>query len=117
MSDSITTKPRREYAGEYEPGRLRRAAARAVKQLGPHQYRVAGNHATHWDVNLDLDTPCDCPDAQFHGRGCLHELCARLQDRDPKLVMALGEILLAQQKRIDELESKKRTKKSEEEAA
>lgn len=88
------------YDGSYEPGRLRRGALRAVKKLGPHQYRVAGNHSPHYDVNLDLDTPCDCPDAQYHGRGCLHELAARLHDGDMKLVMALGEQLLAAEKRL-----------------
>lgn len=87
------------YNGEYDPGRLRRGAARAVRRLGPHQFRVRGTHQSHWDVNLDLDTPCDCPDAQFHGRGCLHELAARLHDGDAKLIMALGEMLLAKERR------------------
>lgn len=88
-----------EYDGAYEPGRLRRAATRAVKQLGPRQFRVRGSHEAYWDVNLDLDTPCDCPDAQYHGRGCLHELSARLASGDMKLVLALGEMLLAKEKR------------------
>jgi hypothetical protein len=87
------------YAGEYEPGRLRRAATRAVRRLGPHQFRVAGTHQRGYDVNLDLDTPCDCMDAQFHGRGCLHELAARLHDGDSKLIMALGQMLLATERR------------------
>lgn len=87
------------YGGEYDPARLRRGAARAVKKLGPHQYRVRGNHSPHYDVNLDLDTPCDCPDAQYHGRGCLHELAARLHDGDGKLIQALGDMLLANEKR------------------
>jgi hypothetical protein len=87
------------YDGSYEPGRLRRAAVRAVEKLGPHQYRVRGTHAPCWDVNLDLDTPCDCPDAFFHGRGCLHELAARLHDGDAALIQALGNMLLAQEKR------------------
>jgi hypothetical protein len=82
------------YQGEYEPGRLRRASTRAVKKLGPRQYRVRGNHEPFWDVNLDLDTPCTCPDAEFHGRGCLHELAARLHDGDMALVQALGDMLL-----------------------
>jgi hypothetical protein len=92
------------YNGEYDPARLRRGAARAVKRLGPHQFRVAGSHAPYWDVNLELDTPCTCPDAEFHGRGCLHELAARLHDGDAALIMGLGEMLLAQEKRIEEAE-------------
>lgn len=90
------------YGGEYDPARLRRGAARAVKRLGPHQFRVRGNHSPHYDVNLELDTPCDCPDAQFHGRGCLHELAARLHDGDARLIMALGQMLLKQQEREEQ---------------
>lgn len=87
------------YNGEYEPGRLRRGAARAVRRLGPHQFRVRGTHESYYDVNLDLDTPCMCKDAEFHGRGCLHELAARLHDGDAKLIQALGDMLLAAEKR------------------
>lgn len=100
------------YDGAYEPGRLRRAAVRVVVKFGPHQYRVAGNHAPYWDVNLELDTPCDCPDAQFHGRGCLHELAARLHDGDAKLMQALGDMLLAAERRAAELEKRARRRKS-----
>lgn len=91
------------YTGEYDPNRLRRGAARAVRKLGPHQYRVRGNHEPYYDVNLDLDTPCTCPDAQFHGRGCLHELAARLHDGDARLIMSLGEMLLAAEERKEKV--------------
>jgi hypothetical protein len=83
----------------YEPGRLRRGAARAVKKLGPHQYAVAGTEERVYHVNLELDTPCTCKDAEFHGRGCLHELAARLHDGDADLIMGLGQMLLAKEKR------------------
>src|SRR4051812_29586860 len=89
-------RPRRERA--FSPDRLRRGIQRAVVKLGPNQFRVEGRHETHYDVNLDLDTPCDCADAQFHGRGCLHELCARLHAGDAKLIQSLGEMLLAAEK-------------------
>ena len=88
-----------EYDGSFEPGRLRRGAARAVKKVGPRQYLVRGTHRENYAVNLDLDTPCDCDDAYYHGRGCLHELSARLHDGDSKLIMSLGEQLLAAEKR------------------
>jgi hypothetical protein len=88
-----------EYGGEYEPGRLRRGAARRVERLGPHQFRVRGTHRKYYDVNLEIDTPCDCDDARFHGRSCLHELAARLHDGDPKLIMALGMMLLEREKK------------------
>lgn len=87
------------YDGSYDPGRLRRGAARAVRRLGPHQFRVQGTHQRGYDVNLDLDTPCTCKDAEFHGRGCLHELAARLHDGDAKLIMALGQMLLERERR------------------
>lgn len=104
MSDALIARGRAETPKEgYEPGRLRRAAQRAVKRLGPQQFRVAGNHEAYWDVNLDLDTPCDCPDAQFHGRGCLHELAARLQNGDMGLIQGLGDMLLKSQKQNEAL--------------
>lgn len=84
----------RHYDGAYDPARLRRGATRAVRKVGPRQYRVQGQHRPYYDVNLELDTPCDCDDAQFHGRGCLHELAARLHDGDAALIQALGDMLL-----------------------
>lgn len=96
------------YNGEYDPWRLRRGAVRAVERLGPHQYRVRGTHQPYYDVNLEIDTPCTCEDAFFHGRGCLHELAARLQDGDQKLRQALGDMLLAAEKRADAAEREAR---------
>lgn len=101
-----------EYAGEYEPGRLRRAAVLAVKKLGPRQYRVRGQTEPHFDVNLDLNTPCTCADAWHRGRGCKHELAGRLHDGDMKLVQALGDMLLAAQQRAEEAERRTKRKKS-----
>ena len=86
----------------YDPARLRRAATRACKQFGPNQFRIEGRHEKFYDVNLDLDTPCDCHDAWYHGRGCLHELRARLQRGDGTLMQALGDMLLAAEKRMKE---------------
>lgn len=83
----------------YDPSRLRRARERAVERLGPNQFRVQGAHRKYYDVNLDLDTPCDCEDAYYHGRGCLHELAARLQAGDTRLILALGFMLLADERR------------------
>lgn len=92
----------------YERGRLMRGATRPVKRLGPMQFRVKGNHAAFWDVNLELDVPCQCPDAEYHGRPCLHEISARLQNGDAGLIQALGEQLLAAQRRSEELERRTR---------
>lgn len=89
--------PTRESAFDAE--RLKKAAQRAVVRLGPNQFRVEGSHQLSYDVNLDLDWPCDCADAQFHGRGCLHELAARLHAGDGRLIMALGHMLLEATKR------------------
>lgn len=86
----------------YDPARLRRGSIRAVTKMGPHQYRVEGRHEKHYDVNLELDTPCDCMDAQMRGRGCLHELAARLHDGDGPLIQSLGELLLKAQQAMQE---------------
>lgn len=123
MTSSLVARaPRAEqkhYNGEYDPGRLRRGATRAVKKVGPRQYMVAGNEQRVYAVNLELDTPCTCRDAEFHGRGCLHELAARLHDGDMKLIQALGDMLLQAEQRNEELMRRrpKRTKAPKEEAA
>lgn len=88
------------YDGSYEPGRLRRGALRAVKPLGDRKYLVAGNEEPAYTVDLTQDVPCFCKDSEYHGRGCLHELAARLQDGDQKLRMALGQMLLDAEKRL-----------------
>lgn len=97
MADTIEVKGRAstliQRAG-YEPGRLRRAATRQWERLGPNQVRIASSKPNQWyDVNLDLDTPCDCMDAQMRGRGCLHELKSRMVCGDIGLMEALGHML------------------------
>lgn len=96
MSDVAYFRPRRERA--FSPARLRRGIQRGVVRLGPRQFRVEGRHEKFYNVDLDAEYPCDCADAQFHGRGCLHELAARLHSGDAKLIQSLGEMLLAQEK-------------------
>ena len=111
----VAKAPKRETAPKdgYDPSRLRRAAQLACKKLGPRQYRVKGQDEPHYDVALDVDPPCYCKDAEFHGRGCKHELCARLHDGDGALIQALGDILIAQAERNAELEkSSKRRKRA-----
>lgn len=87
----------------YEPGRLRRAAQLAVQRLGPMQFRVRGQDEPFYDVNLEIDTPCTCADAWHRGRGCKHELCARMANGDMGLLQALGQMLLEAAKRNEEL--------------
>jgi hypothetical protein len=64
-------------------------------KLAPNVYRVEGRHQKFYDVDLSSDVPCDCADAMYHGRGCLHELCARLHNGDAALIQSLGDLLLA----------------------
>ena len=91
-----TAGPMRELS--YDPGRLWRGGHRPIRPLGPMQYEVAGNDEPSYFVNLELDTPCDCRDAQIRGRPCLHELAARLQMGEEGLVLAFGEMLAARQR-------------------
>lgn len=90
------------YTGAYDPARLRRAAVRPCERLGPNQVRVKGNVEPWYDVNLDLDTPCECVDARVRGRGCLHELKARMVCGDLTLLQALGEMLARAEKHANE---------------
>jgi hypothetical protein len=95
---------RREAPDGYERGRLIRAAAIPVyERYGPGQYRVKGTDEPEYFVDLSADIPCYCKDAQHHGRGCKHELCARLQEGDMGLRLALGQILLEMQKQNEAL--------------
>lgn len=105
--------PTKERA--FDPDRLRRGALRAVEKLGAHQYRVEGRHERFYDVNLDLDVPCTCKDAEFHGRGCLHELAARLHDGDGPLIQSLGDLLLRAENNLKE--HTRRTRRRKESAA
>jgi hypothetical protein len=101
------------YDGAYDPARLRRGATRAVKKLGPHQYRVQGTEQPFYDVNLDLDTPCTCEDAFHHGRGCLHELAARLHDGDAALIQGLGDMLLRAEQHMEAATRRRRRRAAE----
>lgn len=102
------TEPER---GAYDPGRLRRAAQLAVKRLGPGQARVKGQDEPWYDVDLSADVPCYCKDAEFHGRGCKHELAVRLASGDMGLIQALGEMLNAAQQRNAALERQTKRRK------
>lgn len=83
----------------FDPARLRRGIQRGVVRLGPQQFRVEGRHEQGYNVDLTAEYPCDCADAQYHGRGCLHELVARLHCGDAALIQSLGDMLLAAEKR------------------
>jgi hypothetical protein len=102
VSDSLVAKgPRRTTEAPkegYDPGRLRRAAVLAVKRLGPTRFHVAGQDEPHYSVDLFEDIPCYCKDAEFHGRGCKHELAARMANGDMALIQALGDMLLKSDK-------------------
>ena len=103
----------RHYDGAYDPARLARGASRAVRKVGARQYRVQGTHEPYYDVNLELDTPCTCEDARFHGRGCLHELAARLHDGDMALIQALGDMLLRAQEHMEAQERRTRRRRAD----
>lgn len=96
----------------YDPARLRRAAVLAVRKIGPQQYRVRGQSQWSYDVDLSADIPCYCKDAEYHGRGCKHELASRLAAGDQALRIALGEMLLAVQKKNEELQRRMKRRKA-----
>jgi len=78
-----------------EPGRLMRAAQLGIRHVGARRYVVAGSDAP-WMVDLDVDPPCYCPDAeyrpQYQGK-CKHTLAALLQEHDPPTLWAYATIL------------------------
>jgi hypothetical protein len=114
VADSLVARgPRRaaEQKEGYDPARLRRALALAVKPLGPGLYRVQGQHERYYDVAVNEDVPCYCKDAEYHGKGCKHFLACKLQERDPALVDAIGQMLLAAFKANEELTRKTRKRR------
>lgn len=93
MTDTVYFRPRRERA--FNPTKLRRAILRGIVQIGPKQFRIEGRHQRYYDVDLDAEWPCDCADALYRGRGCLHELAARMAAREPRFLQSVGDMLLA----------------------
>lgn len=83
--------------------RLFRGYQRAIRRIGPRTYLVRGNDEPRYVVNLNDEWPCTCADAYWHGRGCLHELAARLQEREPGVMLALGMALLKNQRAMQTL--------------
>lgn len=77
-----------------EPGRLRRGAELAIRQLGQGEYAVQGSKSIRY-VNLNIDTPCDCEDTQYraHKGPCKHVLACQLQERDYSTMKNLDELL------------------------
>jgi hypothetical protein len=92
----------------YDPNRLRRAATRPIKPIGPRQFYVKGNVEKVYTVDLDADVPCTCMDAFYHGRGCLHELAARLASGELPLIQALGDMLLKAEQQNQALQRTRR---------
>lgn len=116
MTDSLLARgPRRAAEPEpqkegYEPGRLRRAAQLAVKRLGPAQFAVKGQDEPFYRVDLSADVPCYCKDAEFHGKGCKHYLASRMANGDMGLLLALGQMLVETEKRLEEVTRANRRK-------
>lgn len=81
---------------------MRRAAVLGCVKIGERQYRVRGQVEEYYDVNVD--PACYCLDQRHRGEMCKHEISARLQDGDQKLRQALGDMLLAAEKRADAAE-------------
>jgi hypothetical protein len=91
----------------HDPGRFARAFKLArdggVKQIGPRQYRVAGNEQPYYDVDLDGDPPCYCEDQDWSGRrirnNCKHTLAARIVAQEPSVIPSLMELAYALEQR------------------
>jgi hypothetical protein len=91
----------------HDPGRFARALELAQKglvtQVGPMQYKVAGNEEKHYDVDLSAETPCYCADMWWSGQrirnNCKHTLAARILSRDPSVQTELMELAYMQSKR------------------
>jgi len=93
-------------------GRLRRAVGRRVKRIGAARFLVEGRSEPSYLVDLESDTPCSCVDARARGRGCLHELCARLHAGDSALVYLVAEMLAAAEREARTLRVRSRARAS-----
>jgi hypothetical protein len=90
-------KPTRETA--ICPRRLRKAAALFADKMGPGQYAVRGSHGAVYHVDLSQDIPCYCKDAEFNlGIICKHRLRAMMGEGDERILFALGQMLVRDEK-------------------
>jgi hypothetical protein len=100
---STPRKPKRENA--IDPARLLRAPTLVSKRVGPGQYKVASSSRAgvfYW-IDVNSDQPCECEDNQFGGgRMCKHFLHCLLREGSESLLMALGQILLRNEKLLAE---------------
>lgn len=91
----------------HDPGRFARAFKLArdghVEQVGPRQFKVAGNEQPYYDVDLDGDPMCYCDDQDWAGRkirnNCKHVLAARIVAKDPSVIPSLMELAYALEQR------------------
>lgn len=78
---------RASAAQRIDPGRLRHAVhLEDVRQLPDGGWRVG-----EWTVDPRLG--CNCPDRQYRGHPCKHELAVRLQRLGPAMLAALRELV------------------------
>jgi hypothetical protein len=108
----IARAPKRETVQKegYDPARLRRALQCKGEQLGPRQFKVWGQDEPFYNVDLDGDPVCYCKDSEYHGRGCKHELFAKLASGDMALLQAAGDELLKREQAAAALQRTTRRK-------
>ena len=76
-----------------ESGRLARAIHLEAEPIDADSWRVSGGAKDHRVEVEGGRCWCDCVDSQVRGDGCKHGLIVRLLAGDPKVVVALRQLV------------------------
>jgi hypothetical protein len=83
-----------DRAGGVDLDRLERSLELNGEPVGPGRYLITGGTQAHW---VDLYTThlprCDCGDHLWRERICKHILAALLREGEPRVIVALREVL------------------------
>lgn len=91
-----------------ELGRLERALALTVQQLGNGRYLVTGGKQAHYvDLGRWAPCPCDCDD-RVEGVPCKHVLRAMLAEGDERVLLAVATLTAAFRQYVTGLEKEMR---------
>jgi hypothetical protein len=91
------------------PRRLRKAATLTADKMGPGQYAVRGSTEKVYYVDVNADVPCMCKDSEFNaGLQCKHLLYCRMREGDESVLLALGQMLVRDEKHRKEFMRQRR---------
>lgn len=93
-----------DAAGGIDPDRLTRALSLELERIGPGQYHIhGGREPQHVDLRSPDIPRCSCGDFAFRDRVCKHLLRAMIEESDPRVLRATGELVSQMHQSLKEL--------------